>query len=236
MDKDGGARRPEPLSRGTGATAPVENCCTKQAARAVMRPQAEPVAGPYPVPPPERSAGPIAPGRGSSLAGKIAIVTGAARGIGRAIAVEFAANGADVVAIDIAGPVSPTADAIPATEAELEETVADIRHYGRRAMAIKADIRDIAALRRIADEVETAYGKIDIVVANAAIQGWKPLMEMNDNDARLRSEDGRAQKGPLHPVGVHAGTHGHEGWRRLLCVEVGHSRPNEVGCAGARHL
>ena len=154
-----------------------------------MRPQAEPVAGPYPVPPPERSAGPIAPGRGSSLAGKIAIVTGAARGIGRAIAVEFAANGADVVAIDIAGPVSPTADAIPATEAELEETVAGIRHYGRRAMAIKADIRDIAALRRIADEVEAAYGKIDIVVANAAIQGWKPLMEMNDNDWRDQIEN-----------------------------------------------
>jgi NAD(P)-dependent dehydrogenase (short-subunit alcohol dehydrogenase family) len=146
------------------------------------RPQAEPVSGPYPVPSPERSAGPITPGRGSSLAGKVAIVTGAARGIGRAIAVEFAANGADVVALDIAGPVSPTADAIPATEAELAETIAGIRHYGRRAMAIKADIRDIAALRRIADQVDDTYGKIDIVVANAAIQGWKPLMEMDDSD------------------------------------------------------
>ena len=149
MERDGGMRRHESWSRSADATAPVENCCTKQAAAADMRPQAEPVAGPYPVPPPERSAGPIAPGRGSSLVGKIAIVTGAARGIGRAIAVEFAANGADVVAIDIAGPVSPTADAIPATEAELEETLSDIRNYGRRAMAIKADIRDIAALRRI---------------------------------------------------------------------------------------
>ena len=154
-----------------------------------IHPVAEPVAGPYPVPPPERSAGPITPGRGSSLAGKVAIVTGAARGIGRAIAVEFAANGADVVALDIAGPVSPTADAIPATEAELAETVAGIQHYGRRAMAIKADIRDIAALRRIADQVDAAYGKIDIVVANAAIQGWKPLMEMDDNDWRDQIEN-----------------------------------------------
>ena len=161
------------------------DCCAGQHGReanADMHPVAEPVAGPYPVPPPERTAGPIAPGRGSSLTGKVAIVTGAARGIGRAIAVEFAANGADVVVIDIAGPISPTADAIPATETELSETAAAIRLYGRRAMAFKADIRDIAALRQIADEVERTFGKIDIVVANAAIQGWKPLMEMADAD------------------------------------------------------
>lgn len=147
-------------------------------------PVAEPVAGPYPVPPDGRTAGPIRPNRGSSLEGKVAVVTGAARGIGRAIAVEFAANGADVVALDIAGAVSPTADAVPATEAELAETVAQIRRYNQRGAAIKADIRDIAALRRIADQVEREYGKIDIVVANAAIQGWKPLMEMDDMDWR----------------------------------------------------
>ena len=152
-------------------------------------PVAEPVAGPYPVPPEGRTAGPILPNRGSSLAGKVAVVTGAARGIGRAIAVEFAANGADVVALDIAGPVSPTADAIPATEDELEETVAQIQHYGRRATAVKADIRDIATLRQIADQVEHEYDKIDIVVANAAIQGWKPLMEMDDMDWRDQIEN-----------------------------------------------
>jgi NAD(P)-dependent dehydrogenase (short-subunit alcohol dehydrogenase family) len=152
-------------------------------------PVAEPVAGPYPVPPEGRTAGPILPSRGSSLARKVAVVTGAARGIGRAIAIEFAANGADVVALDIAGPVSPTADAIPATEDELKETVAQIQHYGRRATAVKADIRDIVTLRRIADQVEHEHGKIDIVVANAAIQGWKPLMEMDDMDWRDQIEN-----------------------------------------------
>jgi NAD(P)-dependent dehydrogenase (short-subunit alcohol dehydrogenase family) len=139
---------------------------------------------PVPEPPPQKSAGPIRPGRGSALTDKVAVVTGAARGIGRAIAVEFAANGADVIAIDIAGPVSPASNARPATPAELAETVRQIKTYGRRGEAIRADIRDIAALRAAADRVEKTYGRIDIVVADAAIQRWKPLLEMEDADWR----------------------------------------------------
>ncbi len=156
------------------------------------------------------------------------------------------------MAIDIAGPVSPTADAIPATEAELEETVADIRHYGRRAMAIKADIRDIAALRRIADEVEAAYARSTSSLPTRAIQGWKPLMEMNDNDWRDQIDNnlnGTANtvrafgpkmvarnKGRFILLASMQGRMGHEGWRRLLRVEVGHSRADEVRCVGARRL
>ncbi|MBV9430628.1 MAG: mycofactocin-coupled SDR family oxidoreductase [Hyphomicrobiales bacterium] len=139
---------------------------------------------PMPEPAPEKTAGPVKPGRGSTLAGKVAVVTGAARGIGRAIAVELAANGADVVALDIAGPVSPASNAQPATPQELDETVRQIEAFGRRSEAVKADIRDIAVLRKIADEVERDYGKIDIVVANAAIQRWKPLLEMEEADWR----------------------------------------------------
>jgi NAD(P)-dependent dehydrogenase (short-subunit alcohol dehydrogenase family) len=153
-----------------------------QASQQGHPPVAEPVSGPYPEPAAAKSAGPIKPGRGSALTGKVAVVTGAARGIGRAIAVEYAANGADVIAIDIAGPVSPTADAIPATPMELSGTVDQVRNFGRRGTAIQADIRDMAALRGIADQVVRDYGKIDIVVANAAIQGWKPLLEMDDMD------------------------------------------------------
>ncbi|MFL5253213.1 MAG: SDR family NAD(P)-dependent oxidoreductase [Rhodopila sp.] len=137
---------------------------------------------PMPEPPPERSARPIRPGRGSMLTGKVAVVTGAARGIGRAIAVEFAANGADVVALDIAGSVSPASNAAPAMPEELQETVRQIQSLGRRGSSIRADIRDIAALRQAANQVERDYGKIDIVVADAAIQRWVPLLEMQDSD------------------------------------------------------
>ena len=112
---------------------------------------------PVPEPGPEKSAGPVRPGRGSDLKGKVAVVTGAARGIGRAIAVELAANGADVVALDIAGPVSTASNAVPATPEELAETVKQIQGYGRRAQAVRADIRDIAALRAAADQIEQQY-------------------------------------------------------------------------------
>ncbi len=139
---------------------------------------------PVPEPSAEKSAGPVRPGRGSTLTGKIAVVTGAARGIGRAIAVEFAANGANVIAIDIAGPVSPASDARPATPDELAGTVRQIEAYGRKGEAIRADIRDIDALRRIADDVDKRHGRIDIVVADAAIQRWKSLLEMEDSDWR----------------------------------------------------
>ena len=71
-------------------------------------------------------------GRGTDLRGKFAVVTGAARGIGRAIAVEMALNGADIAAIDICGPVSTASDAKPATPADLDETVRQVRGRGRR--------------------------------------------------------------------------------------------------------
>src|SRR6201999_3088555 len=86
--------------------------------------------------------------------------------------------------LDIAGPVSTASNAEPATPADLQETVRQIKAYGRRTEAIRADIRDIQKLRLVADRVEQAYGKIDIVVADAAIQRWKSLLEMDDADWR----------------------------------------------------
>ena len=134
------------------------------------------------VPAHPRTAGPIVPGRDTQLGGKVAFVTGAARGIGRAIAVELAANGADVAIFDIAGYVSPASNATPATPEELAETARQIKATGRRCIAIKGDIRRIGELRAAHDRVIAEMGRIDIVVANAAIQRWRDLAEMQDSD------------------------------------------------------
>ncbi|HTK25461.1 MAG TPA: SDR family NAD(P)-dependent oxidoreductase [Pyrinomonadaceae bacterium] len=117
-----------------------------------------------------------------TLKGKTAVVTGAARGIGRAAAVALAQAGADIVGIDIAGSVSPTLEVVPASVAELDETGERVRNAGRRWLAILLDQRDIDALRGAAEKIKKEFGGLDIVFANAGIQSFKPLLEMEDAD------------------------------------------------------
>jgi len=116
------------------------------------------------------------------LEGKITIVTGAARGIGRATAVAFGREGATVVGIDIAGPVSSTLEVEPATREELDETGRLVEAAGGRWRARQLDQRDMAALREVAAWTAEAFGKIDILFANAGIQAFKPILEMEDAD------------------------------------------------------
>jgi NAD(P)-dependent dehydrogenase (short-subunit alcohol dehydrogenase family) len=114
------------------------------------------------------------------LSGKVAVVTGAARGIGRSIAVDMAANGADIVGIDITSVVSPIVEYPASTPSDLEETGRLVRAHGRKFLAITADIRDLSALRSAAERAEQSMGKIDIVVANAGIQAFQPILGMDD--------------------------------------------------------
>lgn len=114
--------------------------------------------------------------------GKIAVVTGAARGIGRAVAIALARDGADIIGIDIAGPVSSTLEVIAATPADLQETGTLVEATGRRWTAMQLDIRDIGALKGAARQVKTEFGGLDILFANAGIQAFKPLLEMEDAD------------------------------------------------------
>lgn len=118
----------------------------------------------------------------TDLSGKVAVVTGAARGIGRAAAIALAQAGADVVGIDVAGPVSPILDLAPATPDDLAETGRAIAAAGRRWLAITLDQRDLPALRAAAAQAVAAMGGVDILFANAGIQAFKPILEMEDED------------------------------------------------------
>ena len=116
------------------------------------------------------------------LEGKIAFITGAARGIGRATSIAFAREGAAVVGIDIAGPVSTTLEVEPATRDELDETGRLVEAAGGRWAARQLDQRDLRALREAAAWTVETFGKIDILFANAGIQAFKPILEMDDAD------------------------------------------------------
>jgi len=114
------------------------------------------------------------------LEGKVAVITGAARGIGRACAVALAREGADIAGIDICAPVYPPSGVEPASKNDLAETETLVTRAGRRWLGIVADQRDMAAMRHAAARIERELGGLDIVFANAGIQAFKPLLEMDD--------------------------------------------------------
>jgi NAD(P)-dependent dehydrogenase (short-subunit alcohol dehydrogenase family) len=116
------------------------------------------------------------------LDGKVAVVTGAARGIGRAAAVALAQSGANIAGIDICAVVDPHSGVTPATREDLEETGALVKAAGRQWHGFVLDQRDLPALRSAAAEIEREFGSIDILFANAGIQAFKPLLDLEDPD------------------------------------------------------
>lgn len=116
------------------------------------------------------------------LTGRVAVVTGAARGIGREAAVALGSRGATVAGIDIAGPVSPILDFAPASTDDLAATGDAVREAGGKWLPAVADQRDIGAIRSVAALIERELGGADIVFANAGIQAFKPILEMEDPD------------------------------------------------------
>lgn len=116
------------------------------------------------------------------LDGKVAIVTGAARGIGREVALAFAREGARVAGLDVAQGVSPIQRYDTSTLGDLEETGRQVEALGARWVTLDADIRDLGALRGAAKQLQDAFGRLDIVAAVAGIQSFKPLLEMEDAD------------------------------------------------------
>jgi SDR family mycofactocin-dependent oxidoreductase len=106
-----------------------------------------------------------------SAEGKVALITGAARGQGRSHAVRFAREGADIVAIDFAGSID-TVSYPMATERDLQETARLVEEHDRRVLALTADVRDQAAVQKAVAEALDAFGRIHIVSANAGILSY----------------------------------------------------------------
>ena len=105
----------------------------------------------------------------SQLANQVAVVTGAGRGIGRAIALKFANEGADVVVVS-------------RTVENSEKVAAEIRALGRKAWALAVDVSDGAAVTAAADKIIADCGKVDILVNNAGVTRDGLLMRMSDAD------------------------------------------------------
>jgi NAD(P)-dependent dehydrogenase (short-subunit alcohol dehydrogenase family) len=107
------------------------------------------------------------------LSGQVAVVTGASRGIGRAIAVEFARAGADVVVSARSSESKPSK--LPGT---IEETAREVEAAGRRAIAVPTDVTDEAQVQAMARRTLDEFGRVDILVNNAGVAAHGTFLEM----------------------------------------------------------
>jgi SDR family mycofactocin-dependent oxidoreductase len=112
--------------------------------------------------------------------GKVAFITGAARGQGRSHALRLAEEGADIIAVDVCQPVESAPYEMP-TSAELAETAKLVEELDRRIVAREADVRDLPGLQAVVQEGVSEFGHIDAVVANAGIASVAPTMEMEES-------------------------------------------------------
>ena len=113
------------------------------------------------------------------LDGKVAFITGAARGQGRSHALTLAREGADIIAVDICRQ-APTVPYPMATPDDLAETVKEVEALDRRIIASEVDVRDLAALTAAVNEGVAELGRLDIVLANAGISTPAPTLEMDE--------------------------------------------------------
>ncbi len=114
------------------------------------------------------------------VAGKVAFITGAARGQGRSHAIRLAEEGADIIAVDSCGGVR-TQPFQPATPEDLEETVRLVEKSGRRIVASQVDVRDSAGLRTAVENGVDQLGGLDILIANAGIWSFGATWEIEDD-------------------------------------------------------
>ena len=123
--------------------------------------------------------------------GKVAFITGAARGQGRSHAVRLAQEGADVIAIDVCKPISSSSEIPPSTPDDLAETADLVKAQNRRIVTAEVDVRDYDALKAAVDSGVEQLGRLDIIIANAGIGNggatldktseadWKDMIDVN---------------------------------------------------------
>jgi SDR family mycofactocin-dependent oxidoreductase len=116
----------------------------------------------------------------STLEGRVALVTGAARGQGRAHAIRLAGEGADIVAVDVCAPVSATVPYPAATSDELVETARAVENSGRKALVREVDVRNLVDLQQLVADAVDQLGRLDVVVANAGVLSYGRLWEMSE--------------------------------------------------------
>jgi SDR family mycofactocin-dependent oxidoreductase len=112
------------------------------------------------------------------LNGKIALVTGAARGQGRAHAIRLASEGADVIVLDVCAN-EPGIGYELATWDDLQNTAAQVERQGRRSYAAKVDVRDRESLKKVLDATAEDFPLLDVIVANAAIAAYSNILDMD---------------------------------------------------------
>jgi SDR family mycofactocin-dependent oxidoreductase len=113
------------------------------------------------------------------LEGKVAFITGAARGQGRSHAIRMAEEGCDIIGVDICEDIASVPYEL-GTMAELEETAAEVEKLDRRMVFQKADVRDRAALISAVERGTGELGRLDIVVANSGIWSSSPFVDLTD--------------------------------------------------------
>ncbi|OBH47400.1 mycofactocin-coupled SDR family oxidoreductase [Mycobacterium mantenii] len=122
---------------------------------------------------------------GGRVEGKVALITGAARGQGRSHAVRLAQEGADIIAVDICTPISSSSEIPPSTPDDLAETADLIKGLNRRIVTNEVDVRDYDALKAAVDGGVEQLGRLDIICANAGIgNGGQTLDKTREDDWR----------------------------------------------------